>query len=521
MVHISHCLALALAVSAGAALADPVAQTEAGSVRGIERGAVQAFLGIPYAAPPTGQRRWREPLPVSPWQGHRDATRPGPACYQALAGAWGPYTAEFVAGAPISEDCLTLNIWKPAGGRRGLPVLVFIHGGAFQGGAGSLPVYDGSGLAARGAVVITINYRVGVFGFLAHPGLTAESPLKTSGNYGLLDQIAALRWVRDNAAGFGGNPANVTVSGESAGAASVNDLLVSPLAKGLFARAISFSGASMAIDAPNRIVGESDGAALGKRLDAPSVEVLRAASADRLVEATRMGPAEGGGVPRFVYVPHVDGVVLPHDPSDAAGRVVSAVPLLTGYNAAEMIDLSVRTPADFERAVRGRYGAFADRLQALYPHATEDEVSRSNVLISRDRYMAGLILWSRARTAASGQPVHTYLYDHPYPPARGGKAWGAFHSSGLPYVFGALGHGDRVFTAADHAVSRQWQDIVLAFMRTGNPSLKARAWPKIGATTVNAMVIGDRPGMRPAVSSPARFEAFRAYAAAGGKLGLN
>ena len=281
---------IAALLCAAPAAADPVAMTTSGALRGVVEGGAEAFLGVPYAAPPVGEGRWRDPQPVQPWRGERDATRYGPACEQGLAGAWGPYTSEFVAGPPVSEDCLTLNLWKPAGRPKGktgrLPVLVFIHGGAFQGGAGSLPIYNGGKLAPRGAVVVTINYRVGVLGFLAHPGLSGESPHGASGNFGLLDQIAALRWVQANAARFGGDPANVTVSGESAGAASVNNLIVSPLARGLFARAISFSGPSMAVAMPTLKDGEANGLALAARLGAASIADLRALPAQRLIDAS-------------------------------------------------------------------------------------------------------------------------------------------------------------------------------------------------------------------------------------------
>lgn len=509
-------LALAASLLAAPVLAQPVAITSSGAVSGKVEGASEAFLGVPYAT----AARWLDPQPVAPWQGKRDATSYGPACYQGLAGAWGPYTQEFVAGAPISEDCLTLNVWKPAGAAKGLPVFVFIHGGAFQGGAGSLPIYNGSKLAPRGAVVVTINYRVGVFGFLAHPELSAESARKTSGNFGLLDQIAALRWIKANAARFGGNPANVTVSGESAGAASVNDLVSSPLAKGLFAKAISFSGPSMAIDMPSLAEGHANGAALAEKLGAKSVSELRAVPADKLVEATAITPVEGGGPPPLLFRPHRDRAILPHDLVDAKAPIASPVPLMGGFNSAEMIDLSVRTPADFEKAVRRRYGAFADRLLALYPHASDAEATASNQLISRDRYLSGLVLWTQVRARASGQPVYAYLYDHPYPPVRGQIAWGAFHTSGIPYVFGQLGHGDRQFTAADAAVSRQWQERLLAFLRTGNQSTRTSRWLRAGSSGDRVMVIGDKPGMRAAVSSPERFNAFRDYAAAGGSLGL-
>ncbi|OYU33643.1 carboxylesterase family protein [Novosphingobium sp. PASSN1] len=508
-------LALALCAAPLAALAQSFVSTTLGDLRGAAQDGAEAFLGIPYAAPPVGANRWREPQPADPWQGVRDASRYGPACQQGVPAPWGPYTEEFLAAGPMSEDCLTLNVWKPRGGARKLPVLVFIHGGGFGGGSGTMPLYAGARLAAQGAVVITLNYRVGVFGFLAHPALTAESPLGSSGNYGLLDQIAALQWIKANATRFGGDPANVTVSGESAGAASVADLLISPLAQDLFAKAIAFSGASMAIDVPPLATNEKVGTDLAAKLGAASLADLRAAPPEKLIEATRYVP--GSGPPRLLFVPNVDGKVVPFDPARASGPVVSPVPLVTGYNGAEMIDPSVRTPAQLEAALRARYGAFADRLLALYPHATDTEAASSNALIARDRYMAGLILWSQDRTRSARQPVFAYLYDHAYPPAKGGEGWGAFHSSQLPYVFGTIGMGPRTFTAVDAAVSRQWQRRILAFLRSGKPG---PGWSAVTRTGTAVMGLGDKEVIRPAVSSPARIEAFKAYAESGGNLGL-
>jgi para-nitrobenzyl esterase len=348
----------------------------------------------------------------------------------------------------MSEDCLTLNVCKPRSRVRKLPVLVYIHGGGFGGGAGSLQIYDGARLAARGAVAITINHRVGVIAFLAHPALTAESPMGSSGNYGLLDQIAALRWVKANAAQFGGVAANVTVAGESAGAASVADLLISPLARGLFAKAIAFSGASMAVDVLSLATNEGIGLALAETLGATSLAGMRALPPERLIDATRDVP--GSGPPRLLFVPNVDGKLLPFDPVDASGPVQSPVPLITGYNSADMIDPQVRTPALFKAAVAARYGAFAERLLALY-------------------------------------------------------------------VFGNIGLGERSFTAADAGVVRQWQARLLAFMRTGRPG---RDWQPIDGTTTTVMGLGDSEALRPAISSRERFEAFKAYAQSGGKLGL-
>lgn len=474
-----------------------------------------AFLAVPYAAAPVGKLRWREPQPPQPWPGVRDSSAFGPICQQGVPAPWGPYTPEFLAAPPMSEDCLTLNVWKPKGTARNLPVLVYIHGGGFGGGAGSLPIYDGAKLAAKGAVVVTINYRVGVFGFMAHPALTAESPMNSSGNYGLLDQIAALQWVQANAARFGGDAANVTVSGESAGAASVADLLVSPMARGLFAKAIAFSGASMAVDVPPLAINEKIGQDLAAKLGATTLAELRALDPERLLEATRYVP--GSGPPRPLFVPNVDGKLLPFDPVRASGPVQSPVPIMTGYNSAEMIDPAVRTPEQFKAAVAARYGAFAEHLLALYPHATKAQAMASNILIARDRYMAGLLLWSQERTRSARQPIYAYLYDHAYPAVKGNPSWGAFHSSQLPYVFGNIGLGGRTFTAADSRVVRQWQTHLMAFLRRGKPGPD---WQPIAGNGTTVMGLGDRGALRPAVSTPARFAVFKAYAASGDKLGL-
>ncbi|RVU07947.1 carboxylesterase [Novosphingobium umbonatum] len=507
---------------AAPALAGPVVHTGLGRVEGVAKGKVEAFLGLPYAQAPEGELRWRAPVPVKAWQGIRDAGKSGPACYQADGGAgWGPYSAEFIAPTPFAEDCLTLNVWRPAGAGKGLPVLVFIHGGGFGGGGANVPIYDGAALAQRGVVVVTIQYRVGVFGFAAHPVLSAESPRHVSGNYGLLDQIEALKWVRAHVGSFGGDAANITLAGESAGAASVGDLLVSPLAKGLFAKAFALSGASMAVDTPPLVKAEQVGVELWARLGKQSAAEMRAMPADALVEATKAIPDASGKGPGLVYVPNVDGAVLPHDPTLVGKPVVNRVPLMSGFNGAEMIDPSVDTPERFEQALKGRYGSFADRLLALYPHATPEEVRASNLLVARDRYMSGLLLWAEARKAASGQPVYAYLYDHAYPAKPGGVGFGAFHSSQLPYIFGNLGLGGRSFSAQDQRISRQWQDLLLAYMRKGNPSGVNGVWQPVGrADDLRAMQIGDRKGMGVVVSSPERFAAFKAYAKAGGNLGL-
>ncbi|WDF75146.1 carboxylesterase/lipase family protein [Novosphingobium sp. KACC 22771] len=515
-------LAMLAAALGSSALAGPTVQVAQGKVEGIVKDGVEAYRAIPYAQAPEGNLRWRAPEPAQSWPGVRDASRAGPACYQADGGAgWGPYTAEFIAPGPFAEDCLTANIWTPARKTGRLPVFVFIHGGGFGGGGANVPIYDGATLAKRGVVVVTIQYRVGVFGFLAHPALSAESPIHSSGNYGLLDQIEAIKWVKANIARFGGDAANITIAGESAGAASVSHLVVSPLAKGLFAKAVAFSGASMGVPVPPLREGEAVGVKLAEDLGKSTPDELRNVSAAQLVERTRAIPDPGGKAPPLLFVPHVDGAVVLYDPSIGDRPIASNVAIMTGYNAAEMVDFSIDTPEKFETAVRARYGDFADRLLRLYPHATRAEAEASNLLMARDRYMSGVLIWAKARQKTSGQTVFDYLYDHPYPPAPQGKAYGAFHSSQIPYIFGNLGLGNRHFSAGDAKISRQWQDLLIAFMRKGNPSGPNGAWPPASQTKgIKAMVIGDHPGFAPVISSTERFEAFRDYARQGGVLGL-
>lgn len=274
----------------------------------------------------------------------------------------------------------------------------------------------------------------------------------------------------------------------------------------------------MAIDTPTLAEGEAEGQALAKRLSAGTIADLRAVPAARLIEATKVVP--GAGPPRLVWVPHVDGRVLPADPADPAAPRASRVPLLTGFNAEEMIDISVRSPAAFESAVRRRYGAFADRLLALYPHASDEEAAASNTVLARDRYMAGLLFWAGGRASVAGDPIWLYRHDQPYPPAPGGQQFGAFHSSHLAYVFGNLGLGGRSFGAGDRAVAEGWQQRIAAFVRSGSPATSDQPWPAMAAGQTQVMAIGQTQGLRPAVSSPERLAAWRDYAASGGRLGL-
>ncbi|MEG3178680.1 carboxylesterase family protein [Sphingomonas sp. RB3P16] len=518
---VGACLLLATA-PASAAAAEPRAVLESGVVTGKTDGDLNVFLGVPYARPPVGAFRWREPVAPLPWNGVRPATRFSAACYQTEGKPFGPFTTEFVAVGPRSEDCLYLNVWSPAKPAKRRPVLLFIHGGGFGSGATSVPIYNGADLARRDVVVVTINYRLGAFGFLAHPGLTAESPLKSSGNYGILDMIAALRWIRANIAQFGGDPQNVTISGQSAGAAAVSDLLVSPLAKGLFARAIIQSGPGLGVNIRPLAQAEQTGVDVARKLGATSVAQLRAATPDAIVAATASPPPSKNAVPRILMAPNLDGTVVAMNPDAADGRVVSDVPVMAGFNKDEAFIFGAPdvTPEAFIEYVKTRYGAFTESFLALYPHATRTEASQSMDQIGRDRYMAQLILWAERHVAAEQAPLYLYQFNHSYP-GLDAKRFGAFHTAEVPYVLGALDIAGVRFTAKDHKVSRQMEDRWVAFMTIANPNVaNGPLWPSWREAPGKIMTLGDTPGTSWPVSAKTRFDVFRAYVASGGQLSL-
>jgi len=511
------CVLFAAAQASAFAAQAPVVSTQQGRISGVVQNGADTYLGIPYARPPVGPLRWHAPVRPASWHGVRDGSKFGPNCYQDPPRAFGPYTPEFLVDSQGSEDCLYLNVWTPATHGPAKPVLFWIHGGGFGSGSAAMPIYNGSRLAAKGVVVVGINYRLGVFGFLAHPELTAESPRHTSGNYGLLDMIAALRWVQQNIAQFGGDPRRVTIVGQSAGAGAVNDLLLTPDAKGLFVAGIAESGSGGGGAPPQTLAqAEGQGAAIANKLGAHSLAELRAASAEALLDASRGPPP--GGPPGIRMAPVVDGQVLPAAASDPAARLVSNVPLLTGFNIDE-VGLAGRdhktSQADFEAAVHKQYGAHADPILTLYDHGSDEEASGSALQLARDRTMGNLVLWAQARARRSGEPIYAYVWDHPYPVPDSAR-WGAFHTSEVPYVFGALDTPDRAFTDQDKQVSDQIQSYWINFMRRGNPNPPGQSsWPRVTAGSAEVMELGDHPGVRPAVSSPERLAALHDAAAGG------
>lgn len=418
--------------SSSHAAGGPIVTTSAGIVEGQNEGALHVFRGIPYASPPVGQARWKPPGKMTPWSGVRHTTEFGSACAQPPGRDGSIYSSDL---GPTSEDCLTLNVWAPIGASKDA-VFVWIHGGSLVTGSSKEEVYDGARLAAQGIVVVSINYRLGVFGYLAHPELSAESPLGISGNYGLLDQIEALRWVQQNIGAFGGDPSNVTIAGESAGGLSVMYLMASPMARGLFSKAIAQSAYMISTpELKQRSFGapaaEEAGTALAAALHAPNIAALRAMDAGALTAAAR---AAG-----FAPFGAIDGHVLKRQLVDVFDRGEQApVPLLAGFNSGEIRSLTFLVPpdpasaADYERIIREQYGDLANEFLRLYP---SDNVHESIFATTRDALYGWTAVRLVKKQAALGQPSFLYLFDHGYPAADTAGLHG-FHASELPYVFG-------------------------------------------------------------------------------------
>jgi len=466
-----------------AAAADPVVDAPAGAVRGRAEGKLHIFRGIPFAQPPVGPLRWRAPAPLARWNGVREATEFGAACHQPP-----PRLSNIYVGKPMpmSEDCLTLNIWAPAD-TRNAPVFVWIYGGALQSGASRDPIYDGKRLAERGVIIVSINYRLGVLGWLAHPELSKESPEGISGNYGLLDQIRALTWVRENIAAFGGDPANVTIAGESAGALSVMYLMTSPLARGLFAKAIAESAYMISTPALKTAIygapsAEQAGLWLMQQLKKPDLASMRAMDAEQISSAAvTVGYAPWGAI---------DGHVLPDQLVNVFDQGKQArVPLLAGFNSGEIRSLTSLAPpvpasaAAYESMIRERYGDLADVFLELYPSTNLQE---SIFATTRD----ALYGWTAERLArkqtALGVSAYLYLWDHGYA-AADEAGLHAFHASELPYVFDTFDGTPPLWpknpdTSEERALAVALGDYWTSFARTGRPRAKGGPdWPAYSA----------------------------------------
>ncbi len=487
-------LLLWLAFSAAAASRGPIVDAPAGKVEGQMDGKLRVFKGVPYALPPVGPARWKPPSPMPRWTEVRNATEFGPACYQPTVRVQSVYTRDPM---PMSEDCLTLNIWAPADARNA-PVFFWIYGGALVSGASREPMYDGARLAAQGIVVVSINYRLGVFGWLAHPELSAESPKGVSGNYGLLDQMEGLRWVRQNIRAFGGDPSNVTIAGESAGGLSVMYLMAAPPARGLFSKAIAESAYMISTpELKQRRFGtepsEQSGTRLAAALHAPNLAAMRAIDAKVLADAA---PAAGYGP-----WPTVDGQILPRQLVDAFDQGEQApVPLLAGFNNGEIRSLMAlaprppANPAEYERIIRERYLDLADDFLKLYPSTN---LAESVLATTRDAMYGWTAERLVRKQAALRVPSFLYYFDHGYP-AADSAGLHAFHASELPFVFGTSAATPPNWpkipaTAQESSLSEALIGYWSSFARTGKPQAAHQpAWPAYGSTH-SYMAFTDAP----------------------------
>ncbi len=460
-----------LACSASAAATTVTIKTPVGVLRGAEQDGLRSFLGVPYAQAPVGELRWRPPQPLPAWSGTRDALQFGAECMQ------GPARATVA----MSEDCLFLNIWVASKrASRRLPVLVWVHGGAFKVGSAGQPVYDGASLARRGIIVVTLNYRLGRFGFLAHPALTQENPDGPLGNYGLMDVIAALKWVQANIKAFGGDPRKVTLAGQSAGGAAVYDLMTSPLAAGLYARAIIESGV-FSTPPTAFATAEAAGAAAARTWDANATD----AAALRRLPAAQIqgdGPALAGN-----FGPMIDGKVLPQDVATAFDDgPVAPVPLLIGSNSYE-----VGFFGDAGKGLAQRLGSAWSRVTAVY-----DGYGTNNTELIEKELTTDTMITAPTRTAARaaashGAPVFLYYYSYVRPSQRD-KAPGASHMDEVYALFGHMnlmqgGAGDPSDAPPVAALQERWA----RFVTTGDPASKAEPWPKLDLENQQLLEFGN------------------------------
>jgi para-nitrobenzyl esterase len=491
---------MTVAIPASAAVHKPV-QTANGILQGVpgKDPSVTVFRGVPYAAPPIGSLRWRAPQPVHAWAGIRHAESFGNICVQNSLQPGSFYQVEFYQSPePMGEDCLYLNVWTAASSAaEKRPVMVWLHGGGFVEGSGSLPSFDGEQLARKGVVLVTINYRLGVFGFLAHPELTAEDPIRASGNYGMLDQLAALKWVKANIRKFGGDPENVTIFGQSAGASSVLNLCSSPLAKGYFRRAIVQSGGFM--PAADLKSAEQTGVNFAKRMGVTSVAELRSKPAAE-IQRIAIPPPNGTGENISRFWPIVDGYFLTASPRDVfrAGKE-NTHSLLAGSNANEGATFipPTLTEKQWKSQIETRYGARAPEYFKLYPASSDREAWEAATNAVRDQMARTALEVARFE---KDEKTFVYYFDR-RPPGHDSDHYGAYHSAELVYVFNNLDSVKRPWTETDRKLADTMSSYWVNFAKTGDPNNAGLpSWPAFGATPARGLELGVevKPATMPA-----------------------
>lgn len=489
---------------------DPVS-IDSGAVSGkVMASGVKAYFGIPYVAPPLGDLRWRAPQKVEAWKGVYHADRLAPECIQVLRRH---NLNHYFGEEATSENCLYLNIWASPNAKAGakIPVVVWIYGGGFTLGSSGMAMYDGENVARKGTIFVSFNYRVGILGNLAHPELTAESSHRSSGNYGLMDQVAALQWIKRNIATFGGDPDNVTITGQSAGAMSVSALEASPLAKGLFHRgfAMSLSMFDNRFKFPALPAAEKIGLEVQTALGASSLAEMRLIQADRILAIQK--DCQLGCAGTIAVTPDIDGYVLPDTvPNIFASGKQNDVATVAGFTSDESSN-DLRTAANLEgyvAAARKLYGDQADRFLALYPAKTDEEAKAMGLLAAREGLVEiGTRNWAMAQTKNGKAPFYMYMFSRVHPFAKDVQFFdspqkiGAYHTSDVPYWFGTQDafnkfRTTRVWTEFDRAMSERMMDTLVAFARTGNPGTPATPWPQWAPDAQKYVEFGDDSGVR-------------------------
>jgi para-nitrobenzyl esterase len=473
-------------------------KTTDGMVEGIRgKTGILSFKGIPFAAPPIGDLRWKAPQAMRPWTGIKKCEVFGPSPMQPKPVPVSMWSEEFlIPKEPISEDCLYLNVWTGANSSKAKrPVLVWIYGGSFTLGGSGVPVYDGEAMARKGIIFVSFNYRVGIFGFLCHPDLTKESPQKVSGNYALLDQIAALKWVRQNIAAFGGDQENVTIDGQSAGAAAVNFLIASPLASGLFQKAIAQSGAdflkdtpgSPDINDPDLKQAEQEGIRISEQLKASTLTELRNISADQLLKV------------KFDWTTAViDGYFLPQSVAAIFRQhKENNVTLLTGWNEDEILPRHIKTAVDFQKDNEKNFGSFAKELQEYYPASNDADAAISQGKLSRDLYFGAQNYTFANIETSHGKTVYVYRFTRKVPGYGEYAKYGAFHGGQMSYILDNLKFGNRPWEPIDYQLANTMSSYWVNFVKTGNPNGKGLPeWPIYETHSKKIMDLGNHCSAR-------------------------
>jgi para-nitrobenzyl esterase len=518
------CFAICATTTVAATLPQTI-KIDSGDVSGVAgtNSAVMSFKGIPFAAPPVGNLRWKPPMAPAKWSGVLKADHFSASCPQQVRegepnpGA-SPYTAEFRVPGAVSEDCLYLNVWTPAKRTAGkLPVMVFFYGGGFSAGSASVPAYDGEGLASKSVVVVTLNYRLGLLGFLAAPELDAESPHHVSGNYGTLDQIEALKWISRNIAAFGGDLKRVTIFGQSAGGGSVHFVSVSPLARGLFARAIVESAT---MDPGDPLLWQ--GAMSYRKLSEAEKndwDYLRKAGIDSMAKLRAMSMEQILAMPRAPFPPAffspvVDGYVLPQTFSETyAQRKQADVPFMVGTAAEDLsgVPRLTTTLAEYKKWAQDKFGPMAEEFLKLYPAATDEEAGIAKNLALHDQNRITKVTWAEKYQKGVRSKIFVYFWNHPLPGPYAEK-FGAFHTSEVPYVMKSLANGDHPYTDNDWKIAGMMSQYWANFAATGDPNGKGLPeWPAFTtASGKTTMQLGDGSGPISAATD-ARIDFFRRW----------